>query len=70
MPIWDLINWEDFEHSRPLPSHQKLGLLSLKNTQNFKNLEEVLKKNITEHMTLAQNKIWFYKIMSDQQVFI
>ena len=33
MPIWDLINWEDFEHSRPLPSHQKLGLLSLKNTQ-------------------------------------
>ena len=33
MPIWDLINWEDFEHSRPLPSHQKLGLISLKNTQ-------------------------------------
>ena len=83
IPIWDLINWDNFEHSRPLPSHQKLGHLSLKNTQitqintklcqsnhlNFKNLEEVLKKNITEHMTLAQNKIWFQKIMSGSASF-
>ena len=31
IPIWDYNNWEDFIDSRPLPSHQKLGHLSLKN---------------------------------------